>query len=83
MKMVIRLDEFFMARANFFLDTRRTKQGSPSVLKVAICHQRKTSYISLPAKLFPNQWDDEKKRIVNHPDQDLLNIHIELSLIHI
>ena len=66
-----------MATTKFFLDTRRTKSGSPSVLKVAITHLRKTSYISLPAKLFPNQWDDDKKKVVNHPDQELLNIHIE------
>lgn len=66
-----------MAKAKFFLDARRTKQGSPSILKVAIGHGDKTSYISLPAKLFPNQWDADKNKVINHPDQDLLNIHIE------
>ena len=66
-----------MAKAKFFLDTRRTKQGSPSILKVAIGHGDKTSYISLPAKLFPNQWDADKNKVINHPDQDFLNIHIE------
>ena len=66
-----------MAKAKFFLDTRRTKPGSPSILKVAIGHGDKTSYISLPAKLFPNQWDADRTKIINHPDQDWLNIHIE------
>ena len=69
--------EIFMAKAKFFLDTRRTKPGSPSILKVAIGHGDKTSYISLPAKLLPNQWDADRNTVINHPDQDWLNIHIE------
>ena len=72
-----KLDDIFMAKANFFLDTRRTKPGSPSILKLAIGHGDKTSYISLPAKLLPNQWDADKKKVINHPDAELLNIHIE------
>ena len=66
-----------MATAKFFLDTRRTKSGSPSVLKVAISHLRKTSYISLPAKLFPDQWNPERNKVINHPDAELLNIQVE------
>ena len=77
MALEAKLEDFIMAKAKFFLDTRRTKPGSPSILKVAIGHGDKTSYISLPAKLFPNQWDEDKKKVVNHPDAELLNIHIE------
>ena len=65
-----------MAKAKFFLDTRRTKQGSPSVLKVAIGHRDKTAYISLTAKLLPEQWDAEHSLVINHPEQQLLNIYI-------
>jgi AraC-like DNA-binding protein len=66
----------FMARAKFFLDTRRSKPGSLSVLKVAISHHDKTAYISLEARLLPEQWDSEHSSVVNHPDQKLLNIYI-------
>ncbi|MBO6250830.1 MAG: site-specific integrase [Muribaculaceae bacterium] len=65
-----------MAKTKFFLDTRRTKPGSPSVLKVAIGHRDKTSYISLEAHLLPEQWDDEHSMVVNHPEQQLLNLYI-------
>lgn len=65
-----------MAKAKFFLDTRRTKPGSPSVLKVAIGHRDKTSYISTTARLLPSQWDAEHSLVVNHPEQQLLNIYI-------
>ena len=65
-----------MAKAKFFLDTRRTKPGSPSVLKVAIGHRDKTAYISLEARLLPEQWDAANSLVVNHPEQDVLNIYI-------
>ena len=65
-----------MAKAKFFLDTRRTKPGAPSVLKVAISQRTKTAYLSLSARLFPNQWDDEHSMVVNHPEQQLLNLYI-------
>lgn len=66
----------FMAKAKFFLDTRRTKPGSPSVLKVAIGHRDKTAYISLTVRLFPNQWDARHSKVVKHPEQQLLNIYV-------
>ena len=65
-----------MANSSFFLDTRRTKPGCPSVLKVAICHKRISAYISLPVKLFPNQWDSRKNQVVKHPQQQLYNLQI-------
>ncbi len=65
-----------MAKAKFFLDTRRTKPGSPSVLKVAIGHRDKTAYISLEARLLPEQWDAANSLVVNHPEQHVLNIYI-------
>lgn len=66
----------FMANTRFFLDTRRTKAGSPSLLKVAIAHLKKTAYITLEAKLLPNQWDVLRNKVVNHPEQKLLNVYI-------
>ena len=65
-----------MANTRLFLDERRTKKGSKSVLKIAIAHQAQTAYISVKVKLLPNQWDSKKLKVVNHPNQMLLNAHI-------
>lgn len=65
-----------MANTRFFLDERGSKAGSPCVLKVAIAHKHKTAYLSLSVKLLPNQWDSNKLRVLNHPDQMLLNVYI-------
>ena len=65
-----------MASTRFFLDERGSKADSPSVLKVAIAHKHKTAYLSLSAKLFSSQWDNSKMKVVNHPDQMLLNVYI-------
>lgn len=65
-----------MANTRLFLDDRRTKKGSKSVLKIAIAHQAQTAYISVKVKLLPNQWDNKKLKVVNHPNQMLLNAHI-------
>lgn len=64
-----------MATTRFYLDERK-KSGNGSVLKIAIAHKCKSALISLDAKLFPNQWDSKKAKVVNHPDQHLLNIYI-------
>jgi len=66
----------FMANSRFFLDTRRVKPGSPANLKVAIAHLKKTAYIPLKAKLFPEQWDASRSVVVNHPEEKLLNLYI-------
>ena len=66
----------FMANSRFFLDTRRVKPGSPANLKVAIAHLKKTAYIPLKAKLFPEQWDTTRSVVVNHPEEKLLNLYI-------
>lgn len=48
----------------------------PSVLKIAIGHGDKTSYVSLDAKLLPEQWDTVKGKILSHPDKKVLNVYI-------
>jgi len=67
---------FVMANTRFFLDERGAKPGKPSVLKVAIAHKKKTALVSLDARILPNQWDKKKLRIINHPDQLLMNVYI-------
>lgn len=66
-----------MASTRFFLDTRKSKeQNKPKVLKIAIAHKKKTSYISLSIKLREKEWDSIKSRVVNHPDKLTLNTYI-------
>ncbi|MGM9822614.1 MAG: hypothetical protein ACI30D_08520 [Muribaculaceae bacterium] len=63
-----------MANTRLFLDKRNAKEGQPCVLKIAIAHKKKTAYISLEAKLIPQkQWDEQKERVINHPDKTVLN----------
>lgn len=65
-----------MANIKFYFDCRRTKPGQPSVLKIAIGHKNKTAYISLDAKLMPEEWDNVRERVINHPDKQVLNAYI-------
>lgn len=65
-----------MASTKLYLDCRRAKPGQPSVLKIAIGHGNKTSYISLDARLLPNQWDSSKEKVKEHPDKQILNAYI-------
>ena len=65
-----------MANTKFYFDCRRTKPGHPSVLKIAIGHKNTTAYISLDAKLMPEEWDNVRERVINHPDKQVLNAYI-------
>lgn len=65
-----------MANTRFYLDERGAKVNNPRVLKIAIAHKGMTALISLSVKLLPNQWDSRKLRVVNHPDQMLMNVYI-------
>ena len=65
-----------MANSRFYLDERKTKAGCPCVLKIGIAHKGMSAFISLDVKIFPNQWDAKKMRVVNHPDQMLINVYI-------
>ena len=65
-----------MANTRFYLDERKTKANKPCVLKVAIAHHGVTALISLDAKVLPHQWDSKKLRVINHPDEMLMNLHI-------
>ncbi len=73
---LLRLDKFSMVSTKFYLDTRRTKPGSASPLKIAITQNRKVAYITLDVRLTAEQWDPVKERIQNHPDTFVLNTYI-------
>ena len=65
-----------MASTRFFLDERKAKNGKPGVLKVLIAHRNKYALVSLEAKIRLDQWDGMKSRVINHPEQLLMNIYI-------
>ena len=65
-----------MVSTKFYLDTRRTKAGSVSPLKIAITQSRKVAYITLDVRLTSSQWDSVKEKILNHPDAFILNTYI-------
>jgi hypothetical protein len=65
-----------MATTRFFHDTRRAKPGVPSIMKIAICHDWKRALVSTDVKLLPNQWDDAKSKVVNHPDKLLVTTYL-------
>lgn len=68
------LDILSMASTKFYLDCRRVKPGQPAIMKIAIGHGNKTSYVSLDAKLLPEQWEDG--RVINHPEKFVLTAYL-------
>ena len=67
---------FFMANTRFYLDERKSNGDKPVVLKIAIAQKGHSAFISLNAKILPCQWDTKKMRVVNHPEQMLMNVYI-------
>ena len=66
-----------MANTRFYLDVRGSKSGNPGVLKIVIAHKGLSALISLNAKIFPNQWDGSREKVINHPDAMLMNVYIQ------
>ena len=65
-----------MANTRFYLDERKSNGDKPVVLKIAIAQKGHSAFISLNAKILPCQWDTKKMRVVNHPEQMLMNVYI-------
>lgn len=64
--------------AKLYLDKRYQSELSP--LKIAICHNQRTAYISLDVKLSPSQWNNDLQVVENHPNKKELNIYIRSRL---
>jgi hypothetical protein len=45
-------------------------------MKIAIVLQRKQAIINTNVKLLPEQWDEQKQKVVNHPDKQLLTTYL-------
>ena len=65
-----------MATSRGYFDPRRVKAGTPAVLRIAIAHQHKTTYVTLETKLLPDQWDSKACKVVKHPEARRLNVYI-------
>ena len=65
-----------MATTKFYLDERRSNGDKPCVLKISIAHRNGSALLSLNTKILPSQWDNKKMRVVNHPNQMLINVYI-------
>ena len=65
-----------MATISLYFDTRAVSdENKPVPLKLAINHRSSTVYVNLKISLTRNQWNG--KRVVNHPQQKLLNESIK------
>ena len=65
-----------MATTKFYLDTRATRKGKPSPLKLAITKNGKTALFHLNITLLPEQWDKKAGKVTNHPNKSFLNTYI-------
>lgn len=65
-----------MATTKFYLDTRASKKGQPSPLKLAITVKTKTALLPLNVSLLQNQWDKTACKVVNHPQKAVLNTYL-------
>ena len=65
-----------MATTKFYLDERKSNGDKPCVLKISIAHRNGSALLSLNTKILPSQWDNKKMRVVNHPNQMLINVYI-------
>ena len=68
-----------MATTKFYHDLRKVNKDQEGVMKIALSHRDKTSYISTGVKLRKDQWVINKNNefeVVNRPDSELLTIII-------
>ncbi len=70
------LQSFFMATTKLYLDTRATRKGKASPLKLAITKNGKTALLHLNITLLPDQWDKKAGKVTNHPNKSFLTTYI-------
>lgn len=65
-----------MTTAKIILDKRAVKDGQPAPIKLSICHERRTTLLSLNIQVLPSQWDAQTGRVVKHPNQASINAYL-------
>lgn len=76
-------ESFVMATLKIILDSRKVKPGNPLFLRLVINNRNTRAYITLDAKLFPDQWDKDQLRVINHPNEKQLNLYLSKVKQHI
>lgn len=72
-----------MAKIKLYFDSRRVADGRDIPLKVAVTHKSRNAYIVLSIRLQPSQWDDDKQRVVGHPNKKALNDEIKDKMVQL
>ena len=65
-----------MAKIKLYLDTRNSKRGEESPLKLAIRNKNTSSFIGLGIFLLPSQWDVRTEKVISHPRRASYNAYI-------
>lgn len=65
-----------MAKIKLYLDTRNSKRGEESPLKLAIRNKNTSSFIGLGISLLPSQWDVRTEKVISHPRRASYNAYI-------
>ena len=65
-----------MANLYLYLDTRYPNAEGRGSLKMALTHNRKTSYETLDIRLLPEEWDKERQVVVVRQDRKFQNVLI-------
>lgn len=67
-----------MATLKLYLDTRRG--AGPYSLKISLSHRGATVYLPTPFRLFPENWDPLRQKVVLHPAKNDMNSALLLLL---
>ena len=63
-----------MTNLYYYLDMRTPHANGAGSLKLAISHNRKTSYEALGIYLKPDEWDKNSQQVVSRPDKKFQNV---------
>lgn len=65
-----------MAKIKLYLDTRNSKRGEESPLKLSIRNKNTSALIGLGISLLPSQWDARTEKVISHPRKSAYNTYI-------
>ena len=66
-----------MITTKFWLDTRNQNADSTFPLKLCLTQQGRATYISMGVRIFLEQWDKIKLKVIDHPNKKHLNSYLE------
>lgn len=73
-----------MISLKLYLDARHLKnEERNAAIKVVISRKRTTALLSSNVSVLPSQWDKKTQKVVNHPNEKRLNLHLSKFLVSI